>query len=259
MSVCSNCGHQNGLKTGMKREDTFSDQAQQNPSALSAEDHFDKERLYNKYKDPKTYVQPANYKLTKNFAERIIGTVKLDVHVVEEVATRPDLQKEALVLLILNLSAVTIFQLVMIFAFPDYFVVRSTFGTIADILLTNYLTGIFYIFSIALVGKHLGHVKEEVDTKLVLRGLAYGYIANTIESILSFTTAMTRSSAISFIWIMAVIYYLFVFGFVIRRTMHKSYGATVITLIVSITLLNVLQRGIIEIIDRYWGTFSFVQ
>jgi hypothetical protein len=186
--------------------------------------------------------------------ERIIGTMKMDVHVVEEIEDRPELQDEAQKLLVVSLVIITLFELIAIFSATDVYAVESQMGTIIQTILLRFVGGFVYIGLLAAVGKAIGGQETETSNQEMLRVLAYAYVASAIAEILSTIDDLSDNDALFLIWLIFTFYSYMVFAFVIRRALDKGYGTAIITIVIAIIGLGLYVLLVSEIVTSIFGT-----
>lgn len=257
-TICANCGHQSNDQVVAKIDTKFDGFYKNNPFTF---EHINKEKeVYQQFQDPKTYVRPLDYKNTTTSLQRIIGTIKMDAHVVEEITSRKDLQKEGWILLLINLTIFVIIQQITIVLMPEHLEVISTPGLILDIVFRTYLAGILFIYSIPIIGRFIGYTKSDLDNSSVRRILSFAYFAAIVPKIVAFFTGVLQSDILAFSWITFSLYYLIIFSFAIRRAMHKGYLTSFTTLIIAIIVLNLYNIAVSEIIEMLFdGSYVFLK
>ncbi|MCY3414400.1 MAG: hypothetical protein INQ03_22325 [Candidatus Heimdallarchaeota archaeon] len=188
------------------------------------------------------YIRPEGYVFTKTMLERILGTLKSDVDVVEEIEEREDLMDEAKKVLIGAFSIITLFHFILINVSTAYTIYSPVLSFI-EILLSTFVGGYVFIISIAFLGKRIGGHNTQIDTNEIIRVLAYAYVARALSQIFSVINNISDSSFIYFIWFLFSLYSYFVVAFATRRAMDTGWGLTIITIIPAI-----IVRFFVEII-----------
>lgn len=213
-----------------------------------------------RFAKPPDYIRPPNYVFTTTLSERIIGTMKMNVHVVEEIEDRPELQDEAKKLLLFSLLAITILNIISILTLTDAYNVESEIGTIVEIILTRFVGGLVYIYMLAKAGQSIGGRETRVDLDELVRVLSYAYFAVAISEVLSLATETTGSLGLGLISFIYLIYTFILFAFVIRRALDKGYGIAIITIIVAFIGVAVYQVLVGFLITEIFGdTYSFIE
>lgn len=212
-----------------------------------------------RFAKPPDYIRPPNYVFTTTLSERIIGTMKMNVHVVEEIEDRPELQDEAKKLLLFSLLAITILNVISIFTLTETYTVTSEIGTIVEIILMRFVGGFVYIYLLAKVGQSVGGRETRVDLDELLRVLSYAYFAVAIYEVLSLMSNATGSLGLALISLVFLIYTLILFAFVIRRALDKGYGTAILTIIIAFLGVAVYQMIVGFFLSEIFGdTYNFI-
>ncbi len=264
VKFCENCGYD--LKS--QKQSTSSPQQQppqyqqQPPQYQQQPPQYQQQGQYpppqqggfmNRFQKPPDYIRPENYIETTTISQRVIGTMKMDVHVVEEIEARPELQGEAQKLLVISLALITIFQIISIFSLPDTYEIHSETGTIVLSILSNFVGGYVLIYLIASIGKFIGGSETTTSTSEMLRMLSYAYVIMASSDVITGIAIVMDSYALELIGSLLFLYSLIVFIFVIRRGLDKGYVTAIITLVISIILwllfLGLAGSAVIEMFD----------
>ncbi|MCE7733368.1 MAG: zinc-ribbon domain-containing protein [Candidatus Heimdallarchaeota archaeon] len=212
-----------------------------------------------RFSKPPDYIRPPNYVFTTTLSERIVGTMKMNVHVVEEIEDRPELQDEAKKLLLFSLLAITILNIVSILTLTDTYKVDDEIGTIVNIILVRFAGGYVYIYLLAKVGQSVGGQETRVDLDELMRVLSYAYFAVAIYEVLSLLANSSGNLALAVISGIFLIYTFILFAFVIRRALDKGYGTAILTIIIAFLGVAVYQTIVgILIFEIFGDTYSII-
>ncbi len=196
------------------------------------------------------YIRPPNYVFTTSIKERIIGTLKFDMHVVEEIEERKDLQDEAQKLLLACFSIISVLSIISILS-SSYWIVHSPLSTIIEIVLTTFLSGFIFIIFSAKVGQTIGGKKTIVDKEEILRVSAYAYVAYVIERILFLVSG--ANVLIGLLWVISFFYFLALMTFVLRRAFDTGYIPTIVTIVISLIGTFIVYVIILVITGSIFG------
>lgn len=226
----------------------------------------------NRFQKPPDYVRPPNYIETTTVSQRIIGTMKMNVHVVEEIEARPDLQSEALKLLIVSLIIKTLVEIIAVLSLPEVYIVNDQIGTIVERILASFVGGFVYIYLIANIGQFIGGRETSTNTNEMLRMLSYAYVISAIADVVSVAEQIENAGVdleedslsglgifLMFAGFILIIYSFIVFAFVIRRALDRGYGIAIITIILSFVILIIFQILVTDATEAIFGeTWEFV-
>ncbi|MHA2501438.1 MAG: hypothetical protein ACXAE3_01010 [Candidatus Kariarchaeaceae archaeon] len=205
------------------------------------------------------YIRPADYQFTTSMTQRIMGTLRRDIDVVEEIEEREDLNAEATRLLLINFSIIALFNIMGIFAFPQYYLVINPIGSIVEIVALQFIGGFLFIQMIASVGKSFGGQKTDTSNEEMRRVLAYAYTALVVEGILYFLSDMYFDSGLLLIaWLVSLLYAFFVFLFAVRRALDTGFGTAFISIVVAYIGRLIVNFIILYVIFSIFGdTYYF--
>lgn len=206
-----------------------------------------------RFAKPPDYIRPPNYVFTETMTERIVGTLKRDVHVVEEIEDRPELQDEAQKLLVISLAIITILNIAAVLTQTDTYLIDSEIGTVFDIILNRFVGGFVYIYLLAKVGQSVGGAETRVDLQEMIRMLSYAYVSLAIYEALALISNSLGNSIFGLLVGIYYIYTLIIFAFVIRRALDKGYGTAILTIIIALILTLIYQIIVGEFISAIFG------
>ncbi|OLS24110.1 MAG: hypothetical protein HeimC2_23840 [Candidatus Heimdallarchaeota archaeon LC_2] len=268
---CEGCGHQlQAIKSDGSKPQQQPPYQQQPPAYQQQTPAYQQQGQYpppqhqqggfmNRFQKPPDYVVPPNYVETTTMTQRIIGTTKMNVHVVEEIERRPDLQSEAQNLLIISLAIITLFEIIAILSLPEEYEVFSTVGTIAETIFVNFLGEFVLIYLLARIGKAIGGAETNTSTSEMIRMLSYAYVIRAIAQAINVMGRTNDSVGLSVVGSLAFFYSLIVFIFVIRRGLDKGYLITIFTIIVSVFIWIIfLGIGGIVLAEIFDDTYRII-
>lgn len=206
--------------------------------------------------NPNQYIIPPNYQNTTTIWERIMGTLKADVHVVEEIERRKDLQDEAQKLLIINFTVISFVKILSVLFFSDLWVVVNPLGAALEIILNTFGVGFLYIILIAEIGDRIGGATSEVDREEIIRVLAYAYVAFSLADFISLVDDMLAVFMFTLFWLVAFFYSGYVFIFAVRRSLDSGWGVAILTVLIALFIRSIVS-GIIDsiLIALFGGTY----
>jgi len=175
------------------------------------------------------YIRPPGYVFTKTIGERIVGTFRRDIHVIEEIEEREDLLDEANKLLIACFSFVAILQILYSITFN----VLNLGAEILYTLLSRFVGGYTFIYLIAVVGQAVGGSETQTNRKEIVRVTSYAYVARVLDETLFFLSEVISNPFLSLLWLIAFVYAIVVFITVVSRALDRGIGTAIITLIIA--------------------------
>lgn len=205
------------------------------------------------FPQPMGYIRPQDYQFTQSVSERIVGTLKANIHVVEEIEERKDLQSEANKVFIISLIIIAIFKIVSVFISP-YWVIYSVSGSIIEIILLTLINGYAFVYLCASIGQRFGKHETQVDRDEILRVLSYAYIAKAIEQILSVVDDIYSNTFTFILWGISWLYALYIVGFALTRALDRGWGTTIGTVIVVSIIIVIITFVLYMIMAAIFGT-----
>lgn len=175
------------------------------------------------------YIRPPNYVFTQTIGERIKGTLRRDIHVIEEIEERADLQDEANKLLLACFSVLAIFEIFFTISFGS----DSSASRLIYIVATRFLGGAAFIYLIAAIGKAIGGQETQTNTKEIIRVTAYAYVARLIDQFVLILFIGSGSVLLLFAFFGTLIYSALVFITVVTRALDRGIGTSIITIVLA--------------------------
>ncbi|MHA2253131.1 MAG: zinc-ribbon domain-containing protein [Candidatus Kariarchaeaceae archaeon] len=192
------------------------------------------------------YIRPPDYVFTKSITERIMGTIKRDVDVVEEIEERTDLQDEAFKLLIFCFGFISLFTILTIFA-SSLYDVHSEGGTIIEIIVVTFGGGFTFIYATASIGKSIGGHRTDTSRDEIIRVTSYAYVLKVIERAVALLTETSDNILIDLILLVVWVYFIMVMMFVIKRSLDSGYGTAIITAIIAV-IISIIVEVVLSIL-----------
>ncbi|MHA2168313.1 MAG: zinc ribbon domain-containing protein [Candidatus Kariarchaeaceae archaeon] len=198
------------------------------------------------------YVRPPGYVFTTSISQRIFGTLKRDIHVVEEIEERQDLQEEAIRLLLVCFSLLSVLSIIAIFVSEEFYDVISPTSTIIGVIARVFVGEFVFIATVASVGKSIGGFRTQVDRNEIIRVTSYAYVFRVFEQLLFVLAAI--NPVVGLIWIVAFIYFIILMVFVIRRALDTGYPKAIVTTIIAVIVSLIVSTIILIAVESIFGT-----
>jgi hypothetical protein len=200
---------------------------------------------------------PPNYQPTDSAVDRIVGTLKRDEHVIEEIEYRKELQQEAIKLLIVNFLFLSFVRIITVFTVSFRYEVYLPLGAIVEIILTQFIGGLAFIYAVASIGGSIGGSETQTDRDEMIRVLSYAYVARVIENLVSLIDDIISNPATGIIWVIVLIWSALVVLKAIKQALDKGYGTAIISVVIAF-IVQVIANGIlVTIVESIFGGTTY--